>query len=83
MPNKAVEDDGDKRIFFGLRDLSRSLRSRLRASSLASLSLSPPRLTADVRLKKSYAKDASPPEIWEPLKTRCRVSVDGFVWFYD
>ena len=21
--------------------------------------------------------------IWEPLKTRCRVSVDGFVWFYD
>ena len=25
-PNKAVEDDGDKRVFFGLRDLSRSLR---------------------------------------------------------
>ena len=25
LPNKAVEDDGDKRIFFGLRDLSRCL----------------------------------------------------------
>ena len=48
MPNKAVEDDGDKRVFFGLQDLSRSVLSTSPASSLASLTLSPPRLTADV-----------------------------------
>lgn len=37
VPNKAVEDDGDKRTFFGLRELSRALLSSPRASSLASL----------------------------------------------
>jgi hypothetical protein len=38
MPNKApVEDDGDKRVFFGRRDLSRSLLRTSRARTLASL----------------------------------------------
>ena len=54
LPNKAVKGDGDPRVFFGLRNLSRSLLRTSRARTLASFGLPPPRLTADVMQKLTY-----------------------------
>ena len=41
MPNKAVEDDGDKRVFFGLRSLSRELLPRTSSGSITTFRAAP------------------------------------------
>ena len=41
MSNKAVEDDGDKRVFFGLRDLSWEVLPGALSGSITSLPAPP------------------------------------------
>ena len=41
LPNKALEDDGDKRVFFGLRSLSRELLPDTASGSSTSFSAPP------------------------------------------
>ena len=70
-PNKAVESDGDKRVFFGLQEpvtgaatghiirVHYSVPRTSRAISLASLTLFPPRLTADVDMAAVLSSEHS------------------------
>ena len=87
-PNKAVESDGDKRVFFGLQEpvtgaatghiirVHYSVPRTSRAISLASLTLFPPRLTADVRLDKKLSEDSIALLAFATQKIRKREATD-------